>query len=101
MKSAPSYETPQLREFAEALRGRRTIDLFLQTPVPDDLIRDAIEAATWAPNHHVTEPWFFYVLGEKTVQRCLDLCHDIVLAMKGNKIADFKRQSWSVFSPSR
>ena len=95
MKSAPSYETPQLREFAETLRGRRTIDLFLQIPVPDDLISDAIEAATWAPNHHVTEPWFFYVLGENTVQQCLDLCHDIVLAKKGNKIADFKRQSWS------
>jgi len=94
-KTAPSYETRDLREFAEALRGRRTIELFLQTPIPDELVRDAIETATWAPNHHVTEPWRFYVLGEETKARCLDLCRDIVSAKKGEKAADFKRESWS------
>jgi len=94
-KAAPSFETPELREFAETLRGRRTIELFLQTPVPDKLVRDAIETATWAPNHHVTEPWRFYVFGEETKARCLDLCRDIVSAKKGQKAADFKRDSWS------
>ena len=92
---APSYETQELREFAEVLRGRRTIELFLQTDVPQTLVTDAIEAATWAPNHHVTEPWQFYVLGKATKERCLDLCRDIVLQKKGEKAADFKRQSWS------
>ena len=94
-KATPSFETPELREFAEILRGRRTIELFLQTPVPDKLVRDAIETATWAPNHHVTEPWRFYVLGEETKARCLDLCRDIVSAKKGQKAAEFKRESWS------
>jgi nitroreductase len=94
-KPPPSFETAELREFAEALRGRRTINLFLQTKIPEDLLRDAIEAATWAPNHHVTEPWRFYVLGPQTIERCLDLCHDVVASKKGVKAADFKRQSWS------
>ena len=94
-KSPPSYETPELREFAEVLRGRRTIELFLQTPVPDDLVREAIETATWAPNHHVTEPWRFYILGEAAKTHCLDLCHEIVAIKKGEKAADFKRDSWS------
>ncbi len=58
-KRPPSYETQELREFAEVLRGRRTINLYLQTPVPDELVREAIETATWAPNHHVTEPGRF------------------------------------------
>ena len=92
---APSYETQELREFAEVLRGRRTIELFLHTPVPSALVDEAIEAATWAPNHHVTEPWHFYVLGSETIQRCLDLCRTLVAAKKGDKAADFKRQSWS------
>jgi nitroreductase len=92
---APSYETQELREFAEVLRGRRTIELFLQTPVPGDLIDEAIEAAIWAPNHHVTEPWHFYVLGSESIQRCLDLCREIVAAKKGDKAADFKRHCWS------
>ncbi len=62
-KSPPSFETQELRDFGEALRGRRTIELFLHTPVPAALVREALEAATWAPNHHLTEPWKFYLLG--------------------------------------
>ena len=95
MKKAPSYETPELREFAEVLRGRRTIELFLQTRVPEALVREAIEAATWAPNHHVTEPWRFFLLGDEAKNRCLDLCQDIVTAKKGEKAGAFKRESWS------
>ena len=94
-KTAPSYETQELREFAEVLRGRRTIELFLQTPVPANLVREAIEVATWAPNHHVSEPWHFYVLGKESITACLDLCRDIVTDRKGQKAGDFKREKWS------
>jgi len=94
-KPAPSYQTQELREFAEILRGRRTIELFLQTPVPEELIFEAIETATWVPNHHVTEPWRFYLLGKETQERCLDLCWDIVASKKNEKAADFKRERWS------
>jgi len=94
-KTAPSYETQELRELAEVIRGRRTIELFLQTEVPRSLLNEAIEAATWAPNHHVTEPWHFYVLGDASKERCLDLCREIVTAKSGEKAGDFKRQSWS------
>jgi len=94
-KTAPSYETQELRELAEVIRGRRTIELFLQTEVPRSLVNEAIEAATWAPNHHVTEPWHFYVLGDASKERCLDLCREIVTAKSGEKAGDFKRQSWS------
>ena len=91
----PSYETPEVREVAELIRGRRTIDLFLQTPVPVELVRDAIDTAVWAPNHHVSEPWHFYLLGEASKERCLDLCYDIVQERKGEGKAAFKRESWS------
>lgn len=94
-KKPPSYETKELREFAEVLQSRRTIELFLQTPVPSGLLEEAIEAALWAPNHHVTEPWHFYSLGAETRERCLDLCRDIVTARKGEKAGEFKRGSWS------
>ena len=94
-KATPSYETQDLREFGEVLRGRRTIELFLQTPVPDALIREAIEVATWAPNHHVTEPWTFYHLGKEAIGKCLDLCRDIVETKKDAKVAEFKAKSWS------
>ena len=94
-KPTPSFETQAMRELAEVIRGRRTINLYLQTPVPSELVREAVEAATWAPNHHVTEPWHFYLLGRETIDQCLDLCRDIVTAKKGPEAGAFKRQSWS------
>jgi len=95
MPKAPSYETAELREFGEVLTGRRTINLFLQTPVPKSLVRDAIEAATWAPNHHVTEPWTFYMLGKDSIAACLDLVRDIVTKKKDAGAAEFKAAQWA------
>jgi nitroreductase len=94
-KAAPSYESQGLREFAEILRGRRTVNLYLQTPVPAELVRDAIEVATWAPNHHVTEPWRFILPGEQTVQKILDLCQRVVVSKKGAELGLHKRESWA------
>ena len=94
-KPAPSYETKELREFAEVLRGRRTINLYLQTPVPLALVKQAIEAATWSPNHHVTEPWRFYLLGKESIGACLDLVRDIVTINKSAKAGEFKARSWA------
>lgn len=92
---APSYETQDLREFGEVLAGRRTINLYLQTRVPKALVREAIEMATWAPNHHVTEPWRFYSLGKDTIAACVDLCREIVTAKKDARAGEFKAQQWA------
>ncbi len=94
-KAPPSIETQELREFGEVLRGRRTVNLYLQTPVPEELVRDAVKAATWAPNHHLTEPWRFVLPGERTVEKILDLCQRIVSEKKGADLALHKRESWS------
>ncbi len=94
-KAAPSFETPDMRELEEVIRGRRTIDQYLQTKVPEALIREALDIAMWAPNHHVTEPWRFYLLGPETVAQTIELTRTIVAKSKGQKVADFKAKSWS------
>jgi nitroreductase len=45
----------------EAIRSRRSIGRS-QGEVPTETIRELVEAATWAPNHKLTEPWRFTVL---------------------------------------
>jgi len=96
MKSiAPSVDTEDLREFGDVIRGRRTINFYLQKPVPQQLIRDAIEAATWAPNHHVTEPWSFYLLGKEAIGACVDLVRTIVTDKKDAKAGEFKAKNWA------
>ncbi len=92
---APSDDTQELREFGEVLRGRRTINFYLQTAVPKKLVRAAIEAATWAPNHHVTEPWRFYLLGKTAIAACVELVRDIVTVKKDAKAGAFKAKSWA------
>lgn len=63
--------------------------------MPEKLVEEALEAATWAPNHHVTEPWRFILPGPETVSRILDLCEKMVTAEKGAELSEHKRQSWS------
>ena len=94
MKKKPSYETQELREFARILRGRRTVDQYIQTPVPEELVHEALEVATWAPNHFVTEPWRFILPGEKTIDRIVALCAETVGAAKGPELAEHKRKTW-------
>ena len=54
---------------AEAILSRRTITQFRPDPVPAALIEKIIVFGIWAPNHHVTEPWRFIVVGEQTRRR--------------------------------
>jgi nitroreductase len=91
----PSFETQALREFGEVLMGRRTINLYLHTPVPRQLVMDAIQAATWAPNHHLTEPWRFFLMGSATVAKTVDLIREIVTETKGPELGEFKARSWA------
>jgi nitroreductase len=49
------------RALAVAMRARRSVKAFLPRPVPRAVIEEVIEAAVWAPNHRLTEPWRFYI----------------------------------------
>jgi nitroreductase len=83
----------QLRRLAERIRSRRTTKLFLKQPVDRKLILDDIEVARWAPNHHLTEPWHFYVLGEQKIKACVNLTRTVVSEIKGAKMGEFKAES--------
>jgi nitroreductase len=53
-------------ELYEALLSRRTVHKYEDRPVPEESILRALEAARWAPNHKLTEPWRFYIVGPET-----------------------------------
>lgn len=50
----------------EAIYSRRTIEKFQPTPVDPQVLARVLEAGVWAPNHHLTEPWTFTVVGPET-----------------------------------
>ncbi|MGC4190110.1 MAG: nitroreductase family protein [Thermomicrobiales bacterium] len=45
-----------------AIRERSSVRSFRSDPIPLDLVRQAIEAAGWAPSPHGTQPWRFAVI---------------------------------------
>jgi nitroreductase len=56
-------------ELEEAIRGRRTHKAYGPDPVDRALLDELFELARWAPNHHLTNPWRFRVLGPETLAR--------------------------------
>jgi nitroreductase len=53
----------------EAIRTRRTHKAYGTEAVPHEALEALFELARWAPNHHVTNPWRFRVLGPESLTR--------------------------------
>jgi nitroreductase len=56
-------------ELEQAIRTRRTHKAFAPEPVDPQVLEQLFELARWAPNHHLTNPWRFRVLGPSTLAR--------------------------------
>jgi len=53
----------------EAIRTRRTHKVYGPEPVPRETLDELFELARWAPNHNLTNPWRFRVLGAESLAR--------------------------------
>jgi nitroreductase len=53
----------------EAIRTRRTHKAYAREPVDRGLLAELLELARWAPNHNLTNPWRFRVVGPEALKR--------------------------------
>ena len=53
----------------DAIKTRRTHKAYRDEPVDRATLDDLLELARWAPNHNLTNPWRFRVLGPESVAR--------------------------------
>ena len=81
-------------KLTELISGRRTIHKYKEGIRPQDKLMQAIDLARWAPNHHLTEPWHFYLLGNETVNSVIELNTEIVRESKGDDAANAKERRW-------
>lgn len=96
MKSSDSHREPvDAAEFSRILRTRRTINDFMPQRPPEAALMQAIELATWAPNHKLTEPWRFHLLGDRSIAAIVELNSRITAQTKGTSAAEIKRERWS------
>jgi nitroreductase len=52
-----------------AIRTRRTHNAFAPEPLPREQLLQLLEMASWAPNHHLTVPWRFRIVGPASLAR--------------------------------
>lgn len=57
----------------DVIRGRRSVPKMKPDDVSRDLITRLLDAAVWAPNHRLTEPWQFFVLEGEAKQRFAEI----------------------------
>jgi nitroreductase len=56
-------------EVEAAIRSRRTHKAYGAQPVDRAMLEEMFELARWAPNHNLTNPWRFRVLGPEALAR--------------------------------
>jgi nitroreductase len=56
-------------EVDTAIRTRRTHKAYKRGSVPREVLEELFELARWAPNHNLTNPWRFRVLGPRALER--------------------------------
>src|SRR5271163_1120350 len=64
-------------ELEQAIHGRRTHKVFAPEPVAPGVLQELFELARWAPNHNLTDPWRFRVLGSRTLARLKQLAEEL------------------------
>ncbi len=52
-----------------AIRDRRTHKAYAPEPLDRETLDRLLDLARWAPNHHLTNPWRFRVLGPGALER--------------------------------
>ncbi|MEN7551484.1 nitroreductase [Rapidithrix thailandica] len=67
------FSAPTINEYntvTDLIRKRRSIyaDEFIKKDITDDLLKEILTNATWAPTHKMTEPWRFLVFKEKRLE---------------------------------
>ena len=69
-------------ELEQAIRTRRTHKAYGPEPVDRATLDELFELARWAPNHKLTNPWRFRVLGPETLARLKAVAADPIAAAK-------------------
>ena len=70
-------------EITELMKSRRTVHQYKSEKVPEKLILGALEVALWAPNHRLTFPWRFVLVGDQARAKIADLASALKAQKKG------------------
>ena len=78
----------------DAISGRRSIKSYTDREITDEAIERMLSMAVLAPNHRMTEPWRFYLLGEQAREAVAVLNAEMVAAKSNERAAEVKLRRW-------
>jgi nitroreductase len=76
--TSQATEERPLLDTLTAIRTRRAVKEFDPRPIPREWIEELLDAARWAPNHHLTHPWRFNVFMGEGRERLVKARQDAV-----------------------
>lgn len=68
----------------DVITARRSIPQFRPDPISPEAIARLLEVSVWVPNHRLTEPWQFFVLGDKSKRQFGEIRRDFRASMFPN-----------------
>ena len=71
MASSNWCVTGELMELDEAIRGRRSVRHYTKEDVADELLKEIIEAGTWAPSASNKQLWYFIIVDDDDSKKTL------------------------------
>jgi nitroreductase len=77
-------------EFKEVVIKRRSVRKFKKDAIPEELLRNVLEAGRWAPSAGNCQPWHFLVVTDREIK-----------AKIANNCTSFSKEHWKQFSPAR
>ncbi|MBX2938575.1 MAG: nitroreductase [Ferruginibacter sp.] len=88
-----NFEPIDPSSLSSLIKGRRTVKpaaMKKHSQVPDTVIREALENATYAPNHGKTQPWHFVVFSGEALQALNRFQANLYLETAGDSFLDSK-----------
>lgn len=64
-------------DLRELVLTRRTVHNYHPDSVPENLIEDSLRLSLWAPNHRLTYPWVYTVIGRERREKLADLAVEL------------------------
>ena len=57
--------------FLDLARSRRSVRQYQPTPIPEDLLKQVLEAGRWAPSAVNSQPWEFIVITDQQIKQAV------------------------------
>ena len=85
-----------IEEINRLIRKRRSVfpkQFAAGKSIPEEIVNQILENATWAPTHGLTEPWFFIVFTGEGLKKLAQFQSELYKSSAGEKFKEDKYQN--------